>query len=425
MPELSEFFGVCLKGGDFSALKVLDIDDGRVSHGRMPGINAPLLQKMRFYADVTTFPKFTADGTPATNLLSLELEWSYVPLEMLIDILAEFPLIENIVIIDHESEDHQTISPPRPVISLKNLKKMSIGLYDVEGMNAFLAQLIIPRSANLSLGVLHSSPAPPPSDPDPDVTGPFERFLSPWLASAERLMIFPDHKRDGLLFRLFPKTSSLTFDLVSNGPDSVIKDGIVRVGYLADDHTSTPLTSLSLPVIASYSTNLISLSIDSFELPSLPSLRRALSSWKLLTCLKVTIQEPEIEKVLSALENKPVSVRSPQDEGRNGVRDEIICPRLERLDCSGTIIDMARMKQFLSFRKDKGVKMREVIVTRGFTQVGHLTESSVVRLGVFGTWDRIDISEIFGLQDMVEGLIQVNPVDQPHYVKSRPRDGWR
>ncbi|KZS91735.1 hypothetical protein SISNIDRAFT_467343 [Sistotremastrum niveocremeum HHB9708] len=82
VPDLSEFFGVCLKGGDFSALKVLDIDDGRVSHGRMPGINAPLLQKMRFYADVTTFPKFTADGTPATNLLSLELEWSLLDLDV-------------------------------------------------------------------------------------------------------------------------------------------------------------------------------------------------------------------------------------------------------------------------------------------------------------------------------------------------------
>ncbi|KZS91738.1 hypothetical protein SISNIDRAFT_487058 [Sistotremastrum niveocremeum HHB9708] len=318
-PLLEVLLSTDLAWKEFSALKVLRLSDAAVFDGPALGLNmnAPLLRAMYFCGPAHRIPR------AFNHLTQVEFNWCLLPIHEILSLLGDFPLLEKCAIINHEADPDDRIHVDHPVILLDKLQVLSVDVLTTSAMHILLRHLEVPPSAVLSLGTCEDTLA--------------------------------DHSLHDLLGLCLSESVQLTID----GDSRKIKysarsklRGAVSVNYAPSRMSFTEIREL--PLLASRAKQLSVLDIQFRNLPSLADLIQALTIWCSITCIRVCTQELDFERLLTALEET----------------SDIVCPLLRTIDCVGTRFSSVRMKRFLEFRQQKGVRLEELRASKGYSTSG-------------------------------------------------------
>ncbi|KZT33083.1 hypothetical protein SISSUDRAFT_1037288 [Sistotremastrum suecicum HHB10207 ss-3] len=330
---------------DLPFLEHLEIADWASDESDMAWLYTGALKNLVFEGNPASKPFIWKDW-----LLDLRIEWTTMSSTDIINLLTDCTQLERCSI-RNDSSGSGDVQPSETVVSLPELQTLYIGSLYVAEMIHLFDHLEIPSSADVSVRT------------EDDRHGffnnviPFDEFLGPRVALYDELRIRKSYA--GLSYDLSSK---------SRGPLSVLNGSSEKVHSLAD--------------LASYANSLSSLHFEAGTLPSLPRLVEALRSLSLITHISIHNGEKDMDMLLSALD--------PQEP-----HSEILCPRLESLDCSETKFESSRLQETLQARNSKGFPVRELKTTRGF-----VTPDSD------------------GLTSLVEQHHQVDPIPVKSYFRS-------
>ncbi|KZS95245.1 hypothetical protein SISNIDRAFT_452601 [Sistotremastrum niveocremeum HHB9708] len=286
-------------------------------------LNAPEVRSLKVNGEM-----FRALRLPCPHVVRLQLilDDVYMSSEEILGLLSEVPYLEHCEISDPEPISGPLTTNSRPLVLLSNLRYLAIGAVTIRHAGYLLQHLEIPSSAKVQLEIW--------SDDSEGESEDVPHFVS--LKSVLPTSMAPFL---GLGMTFTGVNSCFTFTTESEGS-------------LALDCQFDNLAQLfSEPSdLASYAAILTEVEVQymPFTLPATRHLINAFLLWSRITQLRVQLDENDFERLLTALEDTP----------------EIVCPRLRILDCGDTKLSSARMVVFLGFRRDKGVPITELTVSR-------------------------------------------------------------
>ncbi|KZS95248.1 hypothetical protein SISNIDRAFT_543553 [Sistotremastrum niveocremeum HHB9708] len=351
-PGLSaaDFFkeNVCQR--EFSSLLILEISILDWDEQGLYTLNAPVIHTLIYHGPPSLRPLVHPH-----RLVNLSYSPSQATSSQLLGILSEMPNLEQCSI--RNEDDSENLGLPssnvaRAKVPLPRLKRLHISNLSSHKLIHLLEHLVLPPCASVELRVFETGPT---------TSGDFFRFAGSYMASCDSLEIT---KSEAISPENFEYDSRLANDYpLGEGPGICLKlrsetRGPVKLHWIFDedddDDSMFPrIEYQSLETLASYPNDLIFVALK-FNLPTTRELIEALSSWSCLSHICVQVSEDDFERFLTALEDTP----------------DIICPALTILDCCGIRFSSVRMASFLEFRKDRGVPIHEIIMTRGFAEGG-------------------------------------------------------
>ncbi|KZS91754.1 hypothetical protein SISNIDRAFT_487072 [Sistotremastrum niveocremeum HHB9708] len=318
-PFLSTYAG----RNEFTQLKYLDLVAPATSPETISPLNMPSLETLRFAAPLSCIPQ------SINHITQLELDCFEPQLFDILISLAKFPLVEHLYIDNIQPPDDDDDEQDKPIVSLRNLRTLSVDDIHPEDMEVMLQHLEIPPSAFINWGVRE-----PREEPSLRVS--LERIFGSRMSSCNGFHI-SDEQLPSCSYQL-PCSFTQTIKSKNGGFFSVSYQDIKQ-----------DVESAALQKLSTYPTDL---SMFDWQLPWLPSLSilvNILTSWSSLTHIRICTDKDEFERLLSALEETP----------------DIVCPVLEGLDCTGTRFSGVRMKYFLDFRHTNCRTLRELKISRG------------------------------------------------------------
>ncbi|KZS91771.1 hypothetical protein SISNIDRAFT_467372 [Sistotremastrum niveocremeum HHB9708] len=302
---------------EFSALRSLEIHDWESddpSPKKTVSISTPLLSQMTLVGNLRAKPLVSPQ-----KLVDLTVETCNMNSADILGLLSYYSNLKRCDIWN-EYPDFDEIARPTTKVSLRYLQSLSLRSLCASEMDHLLQHLSWPDAADITVCVSKDKH-------DPVL---FEHILGPWISHYPSLKISRSYVNDTL------------YEL-----DSDARGKMKFIRRKADEEVP------SLPFLASYQNVLNDLILDLPHLPPLHDLVQCFHSWSLIDYLAIVTTEEEFEKLLSALEAE-----------RDG---QVILPLLAGLNCSETRFRRQRMETFLEFRKRKGVPLKYLTATRGFS----------------------------------------------------------
>ncbi|KZT40360.1 hypothetical protein SISSUDRAFT_1044248 [Sistotremastrum suecicum HHB10207 ss-3] len=314
---LNGFLSTYIGGKEFSNLRALDLTDLRNGPEPSVTLNAPGLRSFRYRGELRHLPK-----VEAARLVDLHLVWQHMTLPEILKVLSRFPNLKNCTI----DQSGCTLKEPvvhatRSKVALGRMRSFDAKTFYTSDMIYLFEHLELPDSASVSLEI-HSERT--------EEGSPLIDLLGPQIALADGIKISGDHSME-IKYTLL-RTSSGQFQVVHQKSSNVIFE--------------------SPSNLADYPSSLSSLEFHVRRLPSMQDLITILTYWSSLTHIRVCTEELSFEKLLTALEETP----------------QTVCPELQSLDCTGTKFSGPRMRVWLAFRKQRGVGLKELTVTKGFAE---------------------------------------------------------
>ncbi|KZT36123.1 hypothetical protein SISSUDRAFT_92426 [Sistotremastrum suecicum HHB10207 ss-3] len=302
-------------------LSSLNVDSSGHDHENADyTVNAPNLCEFRYHGMLDH-----VFLVPFENLVKFTLESFVMETHEVLDLLSHVPQLEICDIVNVDPPTMRLETPELPVVVLGKLRSLSVRGLEVSDMASLIQHLDVPLSATLSFKTYGDDP--------PATT--IEDFVATFLADAKGLSIS---------FKLTYHESETTYALTSHSRNKIS----IKQSLCNEEALKYP----EFEALSRQKTSITTLTLHSLTLPIRSSLIEALGFWTLLTRIEVFTDETEFEKLLIALEAAP----------------EPICPQLRTLNCSGTRFSSTRMKYFLQYRKDHGVPLQELEITKGFAE---------------------------------------------------------
>ncbi|KZS91774.1 hypothetical protein SISNIDRAFT_550821 [Sistotremastrum niveocremeum HHB9708] len=317
--SINNFLRTHIRRREFAILESFQLSEySELEQEPMAILDMPALRELVLEGEITTKPFIRT-----TALASLDVSWTGMTSSDLRLLLAEFPHLEECSIENERSGFDIGTRPAGFSPSLDNLRSLSVRSLCVSEMSHFLDHIVIPFSADIVVEVER--------DRSPGAVAlSFADFLGP---------------------RIAPYNNELRIDDIHYGPSYTLtsKSGTSLCGI---NRTRDDLDSLLS--VAPYNNSLTVLDLNVKALPPLSRLIDALRSWSLITHIGVHTQKADFERLLDALQ-----FEDPETS--------ILCPRLDSLDCSETEFSCSRLQRFLEFRKSKGLWIRKLKTTQGFS----------------------------------------------------------
>ncbi|KZS95247.1 hypothetical protein SISNIDRAFT_484112 [Sistotremastrum niveocremeum HHB9708] len=301
-------------------------------------LNAPAIHTLIAYNSQLCCPFVRLDCIINLSCTS----WSAAAAEIL-DFLNAMPNLEKCSIWNYPDETPTETPVSAREVHLPKLEKLCIRNVDATEVIRLFSHLILSLHPELELRMLEVWGEPLIED--------FFHFVGPYMASCNSLEIAqpdalkPDSFETEVEIPYLYKTyrgEGLRLTLLSEVGRRFEFDWIDWSVPAGDSGLQM------LDILASYPSVLTRLDLEQ-KLPPVTNLIKALSLWSQIARIRVRVDEHDFENLLTALEDIP----------------DIICPVLSILDCREVKFSSERMESFLGFRKDKGVPIHELVMTRG------------------------------------------------------------
>ncbi|KZT33360.1 hypothetical protein SISSUDRAFT_420692 [Sistotremastrum suecicum HHB10207 ss-3] len=348
---MAEFFQTHVGRAEFSSLAILDVSTVFWEEESSFSFNAPAIHTLIWRGLLPPHSLMHPHRLVNLSYTSYSLRSSRI-----LDILSEMPSLEQLSVWSCE-ENRPIPTVARAKVSLQRLKRLCVRNMYLHEMVHLLHHLIIPPSADIELVLMEMC--------DEMSMEEFSHLAGPYMPTCHSLEIAkakPDRCEsfesandiEELFANRHGRGICLTLLSHVRGRIRLQWFRFLSHGYYAQVEGFN--TSKLLELLASYPNILTR--IDWTHQSGVPlttsSLITAFSSWPLITHIRIQAHEDDFERFLTALEDTP----------------DIICPALTILDCCGIRFSSVRMASFLEFRKDRGVPIHEIIMTRGFAEGG-------------------------------------------------------
>ncbi|KZS91761.1 hypothetical protein SISNIDRAFT_487079 [Sistotremastrum niveocremeum HHB9708] len=304
---------------EFSSLRFLKIWDFSDEEEQEAWLSTPMLEKLILHGNINSKPIVNM-----YHLVNLQVYWCIMSSADILGLLQDCVKLKTCYI-ENETPECRPASRRPWRCMLSCLETLTLHSLCVSDMHTLLDSLDIPSSTTIATTADEDFHLPPEIEPVS-----FVDLIGPRISEFEALTI--SHGCPGIVY-------DFTSDSDSRGFRSF------------EDNTSSPRSIRSLPALASYPNILNYLEIDVQTLPSSEDLAQALASWSGLTRLCITTQEEEFDKLVLVLQGEV----------------PLLLPRLECFDCSETKFKRSSLLTFLQFRRDKGMAIKELVMTKGFS----------------------------------------------------------
>ncbi|KZT35347.1 hypothetical protein SISSUDRAFT_1121656 [Sistotremastrum suecicum HHB10207 ss-3] len=295
---------------EFPALEIAEFRESSPRDKPTIVLRTPALRKLTMDMNTNFAPDVITD-----NVTDLKIRSSSQKSHEIIPLLAGFPQLEHCDIFTYSFDRTSSILPPPSIISLKKLQNISVKTLNVSSATYTLNCLDVPKSARIELEV---------TDKEDESVGP---LIGPRMLTCDELNIGGGGYRKVVL------------TLKSDSQPSL---------QISANHFNSALLS----ELASYPSSLSHFRFKYHALPSSDHLTQALTFWSSLTSICIWTCEPDFDRFLAVLSTD---------------QTPLICPQLESLECTEIKFTRSRMLAFLELRKVRGVPLRELKTTRGFS----------------------------------------------------------